>query len=121
MKRAEDQIQAALFEYLGKAFPSSARWFMHPPNGGQRNVIVAAQLKRAGVRRGVPDLWFPQRRGGFCGLAMELKAPKGRVTPEQVEWLEMLAEEGWLTSVCVGLDAAIATVDAYMRLPRDSA
>jgi len=116
MRRLEDQYQIALFQYLAKAYPAESPWFTHSPNGGLRNVVVATQLKRAGVRRGVPDVLYPRHRGGFAGLAIELKAKGGRPTPEQLAWLDMLAREGWMTAVCVGLDAAIQTVDAYMRM-----
>lgn len=45
----------------------------HIPNGGSRNKIEAANLRRQGVRSGVPDLCLPVARGNYHGLYIELK------------------------------------------------
>jgi len=60
----------------------SPQWkFGHVPNGGWRNEITAARLKRAGVVAGWPDLQFagPDRRMAF----LELKRRGGRLSEAQ--------------------------------------
>lgn len=115
---SEEQIQQAVIQWMAAQHPADAWMLHHSPNGGQRSAVVGAKLKAAGTRRGFPDLIFPQRRGGFAGLAIEIKAPKGRATPEQLRWLEAFAREGWHTSIAVGAQAAIDTISDYMRLSR---
>lgn len=45
----------------------------HIPNGGSRNPIEAANLKRQGVRSGVPDICLPVPRGKYSALYIEMK------------------------------------------------
>lgn len=77
--------------------------------------MTGARLKAMGVRRGFPDLtlWLP--RGGLHGLAVELKAAKGKPTTEQLAWLDHMAGIGWMAVVCIGFDAARETIDSYLR------
>ena len=51
-------------------------------------------------------------------IAIELKDHKGRATPEQLEWLDHLKAEGWLTGVCRTFDHARMLVDAAQRRRR---
>lgn len=118
---SEEAIQQAVVQWMTLAHPAEAWMLHHSPNGGQRSAIVGAKLKAAGTRRGFPDLIFPQHRGPFAGLVLELKAPGGRPTPEQLRWLEAFAAEGWHASVAVGLEAAIQTIQSYMEMPHGRA
>ena len=85
-------------------------WF-HPPNGGHRNVVVAAKLKAQGVKPGVPDIVIVDRPPLYpdnIGTAIELKRRKGgSVTPDQREWLCKLKDRGWAVAVCKGAAEAI--------------
>ena len=60
----EGAEQAKLFkwvEFTAHYRPELLLLF-HVPNGGSRNKAEAANLKRQGVRPGVPDLCFPVAR-----------------------------------------------------------
>ena len=48
----------------------------HIPNGGSRNKLEASNLKKQGVKAGVPDLFLPVGRGSYHGLFIELKSAK---------------------------------------------
>lgn len=87
----------------------------HIPNGGSRHPAEAARLKAQGVKAGVPDLCIPVARGGFHSLYIEMKAPKGRVSEKQREWLALLREQGMRAIVCYGADNAIKAIEAYME------
>ena len=87
----------------------------HIPNGGSRHPAEAARLKAQGVKAGVPDLCIPVARGGFHSLYIEMKAPKGRVSEKQREWLALLSEQGMRAIVCYGADSAIKAIEAYME------
>lgn len=86
----------------------------HIPNGGSRNKIEAANLKRQGVRAGVPDLCLPVARGNWHGLYIELKAGKNIATEKQKQWLNRLAEQGYLTAICYGWEQASKTLIKYL-------
>ena len=112
---SEDAIQIALIDWICLAHPDAAPWLHHSPNGGLRGPVTAARLKAMGVRRGFPDLtlWLP--RGGFHGLAIELKVGRNRATAEQIDWLDHMASIGWLAVCCTGFDAARQTIEDYLR------
>lgn len=120
MQTSEERMQRDLFAWIRLKFGAHADAFIHVPNGGYRHKSQAARLKAAGVRRGVPDVLFFERRGGFTGLAIELKTAKGRVSPEQSVWLTRLGSEGWFATVAFGIDSAQDTIAGYMALPRDT-
>ena len=58
---------------------------------------------------------MPVRRGDYVGLAIELKAPGGRASPEQREWIAHLRSQGWRAEVVVGAVAAWDLVREYME------
>lgn len=99
-------------------------------NGGLRNVITAANLKRQGVRAGVPDIlcFAKGRADGWRdrderdpitrhGLAIEMKVKPNRTTLQQDEWLDMLAANGWRVAVCYSADEAWHTLTDYLGIP----
>lgn len=98
----EDQEQAAAAQYLDLI---GVLW-CHPPNGGHRNKIVAAKLKKHGAKPGVPDILIftpPPKCPQYRGVAIELKRMKGGVLSQsQKDWIYDLTECGWLVKRCNG-------------------
>lgn len=88
----------------------------HVPNGGSRNKIEAAHLKRQGVKPGVPDLCLPVARGQYHGLFIELKTDIGRASAEQKGWIERLNAEGYFAEVCHGWESAVRVLEWYLAL-----
>ena len=91
-------------------------WCYHVPNGGSRNQLEAANLKRQGVKAGVPDLNLPVALNGFHGLYIEMKFGKNKTTEKQKWWLEQLQKQGYKTAVCYGADEAIDTIKEYLDI-----
>lgn len=91
----------------------------HIPNGGSRNKMEAANLKRQGVRAGVPDLCLPVARGEYHGLYIELKAGKNKPTEKQKEWLENLTKQGYKTAVAYSCEAAADILLKYVKKMED--
>lgn len=87
----------------------------HIPNGGSRNTMEAANLKRQGVRAGVPDLCFPVAQRGYHGMYIEMKAGKNSTTDAQDKWLELLKGNGYYTAVCYGFAEARKVIDWYFE------
>lgn len=109
--------QEALFSwalYAAGAMPELGLMF-HVPNGGSRNKLEAARLKRQGVKAGVPDICLPVARGGFHGLFIELKYGKNKATDRQAEWLDALRRQGYLAVQCVGWDIAREVITKYIK------
>lgn len=96
----EGDLQRALVQRLHAA----GLRFFHCPNGGHRSAREGAKLKALGVSPGVPDLiivsrceWM--RRADVPGAVLELKAPGGRTSPEQEQWLADMIANGWVCAV----------------------
>ena len=109
---SEHDEQVAVVEYCGlRGLPVYAI-----PNDGKRSPRAAAWMKAQGLSPGVPDLCIPVSRGDYHSLYIEMKAPGGKPTEEQVRWIWRLREEGMAAFVCVGAANAIACIDWYMSL-----
>lgn len=109
MKQQEAVEQCKVIQYCDlRRLP-----VFHIPNGGSRNKLEAANLKRQGVRAGVPDLFFPVARWNYHGLFIEMKHGKNKVTKAQAEWIVQLEASGYLVHVCYGFDEARAIIDWY--------
>ena len=88
---------------------------VHVPNESKRSITYGMQLKRAGMRRGFPDLYIPVPKGGYHGLFIEMKVGKNKPTEAQKYWLQKLRELGHRTDVCYGFDEAIKVIKNYMK------
>ena len=86
------------------------------PNGGSRNEIEAANLKRGGVRRGVPDLTLCVPRKGFHGLYIEMKYGKNKLSAEQSDFIAFLQAQNYQTTVCYDWLAAKHEIETYLKL-----
>lgn len=89
----EFEEQSALIEWADLAahkYPE-LRWLHSINNGAYVSIGVAVKLKKAGTRRGIPDLMLPVARCGFHGLYVEMKRQKGgHVDPDQKACHEFL-------------------------------
>lgn len=119
MQRAtESEEQKMLFEWAayntGK-YPEL--WRMHHiPNGGYRNGKEAANLKRQGVKAGIPDIFLPCAKKGFHGLCIELKRQKGgRLSKAQSETIEWLRCQKYAVEVCNGAKEAMEIIEWYLN------
>lgn len=88
---------------------------VHIPNEGKRSKSYGAKMKRAGLRKGFPDLFLPLARRGFHGFFIEMKYDRGKVSPNQIKWLKKLKGEGYATAVCYGADEAIKLINKYIE------
>ncbi len=74
-------------------------------------------MKAEGLRAGVPDIFAAIPVGEKHGLFLEMKRvkPKGRLTPNQKEWLERLSAAGYCCAVAFGCDHAITLLNEYLK------
>lgn len=124
-KALEASLQRAVAQYLDL----KGYLWAHVANERATTPQRGYQLKRAGVKPGVPDVlifeaWRDITRdynGAIVlveqgpGLAIELKSPSGRTSKAQDHWLRELRARGWKTAVCRDLDAVIALCDLIPR------
>lgn len=117
--RNEHGQQCALFAW--SALPTTRELYpgielmFAVPNGGERNLKVASNLKSEGVKAGVPDIFLPVPRGHLHGFFLELKWGTNQASDKQHEWLEALAIQGYAVGVYWSFEAAKEAIIAYYR------
>ena len=113
----ESTEQQRLFQwakFAGGKYPE-LRLLYHIPNEGKRTRATGGRMRAEGLKKGVPDLCLPVARGGCHGLYIELKRTKGgKVTPEQLEWVDALTRQGYMAAVCRGWEEASEIITEYL-------
>lgn len=114
----EADIQRAVFLWAKQPavraqYPALALLY-HVKNETIGDAKQIAVDKAQGVKKGVPDLCLPVARGGYHGLYIELKTPKGRATDEQKWWLLKLSLQGYKAVLCKGYEAAVEAIRGYL-------
>lgn len=95
-------------------FKLDPRVLIHIPNGGKRGRVEAAIFKGMGTRAGTPDLLLIAPRGGYAGMALELKAPSGRLSVDQAQMLDLFEKHGWRKMIVWSFDEAVAAITNYL-------
>lgn len=117
-KTTEAQEQKSLIEWAKwqeKKYPE-LKLLYHCPNGGTRNKMEAANLKRQGVKAGVPDLFLPVPRSPKHGLFIEMKVGRNKCTDNQKKWIRNLLEQGYEVKVCYSCEEAIQIIKRYLGI-----
>lgn len=110
--------QEALFTWAcmqKKKYPELELLFA-VPNGGSRNKFEAFNLKKQGVKSGVPDVCLPVRRGTYGALYIEMKSKKGKPSDNQKIWIELSRKYGNKVEVCYDWESAKNVIVAYLDL-----
>jgi hypothetical protein len=94
--------------------PASGIFWCAVPNGGYRSKTEAAIMVGLGVRKGSPDLiCVKASREASQVYALELKAPRGRLSPAQMQCHEELRRAGAVVAVCHSLDDALDKLELW--------
>ena len=125
MKQLEDNLQAACVEWFRFQYPNITIFSI--PNGGSRNKIEAAKLKRTGVLAGVADLFvmrhkefpdktFPDRYVHFWhGLFIEMKVGKNKQTDAQIYFAVNAMAHSYQYRVCRSIEEFMNVVNEYLN------
>ena len=128
MKALEDHLQAECVRWFRYQYPNVVIFAI--PNGGSRNPIEAAKLKRTGTLAGVADLFVMKAKWvdedieifGFTdyyckyhGLFIEMKVGKNKQTPAQVEFQEYCQQAGYEYQVCRSFDEFKEVIENYLK------
>src|SRR5499433_190480 len=108
----EAAIHAAVCNHLRLRAKPDVLW-LHPANGGTRDIREAARFKRMGVLAGTSDLLLWHRGNSF---ALELKSPGGRLSHAQLEFLARFNDAGGHSASAEGVDRALAILEAWRLL-----
>lgn len=117
MNNIEHKNQHALIEWWkikchGYGLPEFALFAI--PNGGARNAVTGAILKREGVRKGVCDLLLLKPNKDHAGLFIEMKATKGVISKDQQVFIDF-ANKDYKAIVCYDWQSAADSIHAYLK------
>ena len=114
MKASEYKLQVSVVNYLkmqhSEAIYCASLGGQFQPYHSQR-----VKAKRTGYVAGFPDLFIYEARGGYYGLALELKVKGNYATESQKKWIAKLNERGYLAKVCTGFEQAQKEIDDYFE------
>ena len=119
MKNLEDQLQSACVKWFRYQYPGVVIFAI--PNGGSRNAIEAAKLKRTGTLAGVADLFILRVnydgdfQTGYYGLFIELKVGKNKQTTAQFDFMVDAQVAGYQYSICRSVDEFMKVVNEYLK------
>lgn len=119
-KDIEHSLQVCCVHWFRIQYPEYATLLFAVPNGGARNAITGARLKDEGVTAGVADLilLLPHREHGvdvWHGLAIEMKTPTGRQSPEQRAWQAAIEAQGYKYAIARDVLEFVKIIQDYLK------
>jgi hypothetical protein len=117
MERPEQQIHKAVADHLRQRGAPGVLWWHTGQGvkiGGRRSrkgiAIQGSIMKGLGVRAGVSDI-LALHQGKF--FALELKAPGGRPTEEQLRFIDEVRANGGNVCIAEGIDEALRALETW--------
>ena len=112
----EARMQEEFFNIVPLFFPNLPDKLLYAvPNGGSRNKIEAANLKRQGVKAGVADVILQIPKKGYASLCIEFKSGKGKQSDEQKEYQRQVEIAGSKYVIVRSVDEAIKSMREYLK------
>ena len=108
-RHIESEIQQSCVSWFRYAYPKYIIFAC--PNGGSRNAVEAANLKKEGVLAGVADLIIV---ADYKVLFVEMKTKKGRQQETQKDFQHRVEVLGHRYVVCRSLDDFMARVNEWL-------
>lgn len=112
----ESDLQKSAMRYIRLAYPNVISF--HVANegiSGAKGRVYGAKMKAMGVLAGVSDIHILEPTKDYCGLFIELKTAKGRVSDSQKLFIERLRSKGYRAEVCRSFDEVQSLVDSYLE------
>lgn len=110
--------QEALFEWANRNMhiEPCLKMMYHIPNDSSRHIKEVVNLKKQGVKLGVPNICLAVPTVKFHGLYIKMKSrKKSKLSEEQQEWLLSLHCENYAAMVCYGWEDAAKAIISYLN------
>ena len=120
-KHPESILQKQCVAWFKYQYPAMSKLIIHIPNGlklGGTPVQRAIQMNRAkleGLQPGTPDLFIAAPSVAYCGLWIEMKSKKGKLSEKQNEMMKLLTEQGYHCCVCNSFEAFQKIIKTYFK------
>jgi hypothetical protein len=104
-----------LYNWFVEKFPELEDDLHHFANERRCSVQEGRNLKRMGVKRGVSDFFLAFPVGEYAGLWLELKENNGKLSKEQIEFLNKKSSRGYMTASALGLEEGRMAFSHYLK------
>lgn len=95
----EFELQVACVQWFSLTYKQAQAILFAVPNGGSRNLLEAANLKKAGVVAGVADL-IMVCSAGVLFIELKTESKSSRQSPAQKEFQERVEALGYTYIIC---------------------
>lgn len=114
---SESQTQIAYFHWVKLKESQDDRFLavFAVPNAGARTPRAGARMKAEGLRAGIPDIFCSIPSKGYHGLYIELKKKGGKISPNQITYLDLFTKYNYLCKVCYSLSELIEVTEDYLN------
>jgi hypothetical protein len=109
-RHIESRIQQECVRWFRMQYPTYM--ILSIPNGGSRNAMEAANMRKEGILAGAPDLLIIAER---AVLFVEMKSPKGKQQMTQKEFQKNVERLGHIYKVCHSLMEFKFTVERWLK------
>lgn len=120
MRRLEQNAQILVVTWLRRFRPDVL--FTSPAGAGEsmgsnwhQRINKGRRIKDMGYNPGTPDLLIFEVRAPYYSLMVEMKAPKGVISPVQREFIGRLEARGYRVVIARGAQEAIDAITAYLE------
>lgn len=113
-KGKESKLQVSCYRLLHYKANHPLVW--HTANERRTSPQRGRALKAQGVKAGIPDLLCAEARGGYHGLAIELKVQGGTLSQHQKAILEYFDKQGWFAAVVWSIEGMKELIEEYWNL-----
>lgn len=119
MTPSEHNIQSAFFKLCRLHEERDPRFkaIFAIPNGGKRDKVTGAIMKREGAKAGVLDVFVAIPSGIHHGLFIEFKRKGGKMTPAQAQFARQAMAAGFPVIVATDALDAFRAVRKYFEKP----
>ena len=114
-KHPESEFQRAYVLWFRLQYPKYRRLLLKISNEGKRSKALGGIMRAEGLVCGTPDLFLAMANSERYGLFIEMKAPGGKLSPEQNIQIPILQGENYQVEVCYSLDQFMQIINDYIK------
>ena len=115
--KPEETAMIVFFDYC-RAMAHAHKGYglaFHIPNESKSSIQRRMTMKRAGVKKGIPDICVPIANDKFASLFIEMKIKPNKPSPEQMQLIRELNQVGNYAALCWSADEAIEMLNKYLN------
>jgi hypothetical protein len=115
MKTYESSLQQACVYWFRLAYPKYMRSLFSIPNSGIRTLTNARRMKAEGMLAGVSDLFLAVPSNRHCGIFIEMKHGKNRLTKDQADFQKMAISNNYQVATIYNFDDFKKLIENYLN------